>query len=348
MTSLARPLAAAIVMACGWFITPARGDEPQTLSVAIGPSITSAVLYVADKEHFFQQEGIKIAWVNIESMTTMVGPLGTGQVDVGVGAIAAGLYNAIARKIDIKVVADMGSDPPGYGFQQFLVRTDLVKSGRYKKVADLKGMTVAGNTPGSTSSSLLNQLLKTGGLKFDDVNRVFMGYSEHIMALKNGAVDASLMPEPNASAAIALGAAVRIMGNDQYYPNQEVAVIAFGRNLLKNRPLAMRFMRAYLRAARFYNDGLAHGRYEGPNGPEIIKDLTETMPIKDAAVYRAVTPSGVNPDGHVYLQSMRTDLAFFKEHGLVTGPIEAEDIVDDSYAEEAAKALGPYHKKGGS
>jgi NitT/TauT family transport system substrate-binding protein len=322
--------------------SPVRGDDLQPIKVAIGPSITSAALYVAEKEGFFKQEGLSADWVYIDSMTSMVAPLGTGQVDVGVGAIAAGLYNAVSRNIDVKVVADLGSDPPGYGFQEFLVRTDLVKSGRFKTVKDLKGMTVAGNTPGSTSSSLLNQLLLKAGLRFDDIKRVFMGYSEHIVALKNGSVDASLMPEPNASAAIKLGAAVRIMGNDQYYPHQEVAVIAYGTNLLKNRPLAMKFMRAYIRAVRFYNDALANGHFEGPNGPAVIKDLTETMVIKDPDVYRRVTPSGVNPDGHLYVASMQTDLAFFKTHGLVQGPVQVRDIIDDSYAAQAVKELGPY------
>ena len=46
----------------------------------------------------------------------------------------------IARGINMKIVADRASDPPGYGFNVLIVRKDLVTSGRYKTPADLKGM----------------------------------------------------------------------------------------------------------------------------------------------------------------------------------------------------------------
>ncbi|WP_281032743.1 hypothetical protein [Phyllobacterium bourgognense] len=40
----------------------------------------------------------------------------------------------MARGIGIKVVADKGSTPPGYGYQPLLVRKDPVESGKYKSL----------------------------------------------------------------------------------------------------------------------------------------------------------------------------------------------------------------------
>lgn len=323
-----------------------RADEGSTVKVGVISSMSMAPFYIADRLGYFKDEGLNVQFVTFDSVTNMVAPLGVGQIDVGGGALAAGIYNAVARGIDVKVVADLASDPPGYGFQQLLIRTDLVKSGKFKSLKDLKGLTIAGNTPGSTSSSELNQLLKKAGLRFDDVKRVFMGYPDHVVGLKNGSVDASLMPEPNATEAVKTGAAVKFTGDDTFYPNQQIAVVVYGVNLLKkNRDLGERFMRAFIRAARYYNGALAAGKLAGTNADNVVSIMTAETKIKDPAVYRAVTPNGINPDGHVLFPSMHTDFDFFKSQGLIDGNVKVEDVVDDSFAAAAVKQLGPYKGK---
>jgi NitT/TauT family transport system substrate-binding protein len=52
----------------------------------------------------------------------------------------------------------------------------------------------------------------------------------------------------------------------------------------------------------------------------------------------------MNPDGKVNVQSLAEDLAFYKEQGLITGDIRAEQVVDHSFVEAALKELGPYKK----
>jgi NitT/TauT family transport system substrate-binding protein len=323
-----------------------RAQELPTLKVGVISSLSMAPFYVADRLGYFKDEGLDVAFLQFDSVTNMVAPLGVGQLDVGGGALAAGIYNAVARGIDVRVVADLASDPPGYGFQELLVRTDLVKDGKFKTLRDLRGLTIAGNTPGSTSSSELNQLLKKAGLAFDDVKRVFMGYPDHVIGLRNGSVDASLMPEPNATQAVKSGAAVKITGDDTFYPNQQIAIVVYGTSLLKaHRDLGLKFMRAFIRAARFYNGALADGKLAGPNADEVIKIMTEETKIKDPSIYRAVTPNGINPDGHVLFPSMHTDFDFFKSQGLIEGNVKIDDVVDDSFAAAAVRQLGSYKPK---
>src|SRR5438477_11287684 len=213
--------------------------------------------FIADKKGYFREEGISVSFTEFDSGARMVAPLGTGQLDVGAGSVSAGLYNAVARGIDIKIVADKGSTPPGYGFQPLLVRKDLVDSGRYKTLKDLKGMKIAGSAPGSASTSTLNEALKKAGLKYADVERVFMGFPQHVMALQNKAVDAALTTGPSATRAIQSGAAVRVMGDDVIYPDHQLAVVLYSGNFIKSSPdAAKRFMRAYLKGVRTYNDAL--------------------------------------------------------------------------------------------
>ena len=49
--------------------------------------------------------------------------------------------------------------------------------------------------------------------------------------------------------------------------------------------------------------------------------------------------------GAVNAAGMQKDLTFFQSQGWVTGSIKAADVVDMSFAERAAAALGPYPHK---
>src|SRR5205807_3867865 len=156
---------------------------------------------------------------NFRSASDMVPSLGAGQLDAGAGSAGAALYNAVARGIRIKIVADKASSPPGYGATKILVRKDLVESGRYKEPRDLKGMKFAMNAPGVSNTSTLNTLLKSVGLKYSDVETVDMPLPDHVPALKNKSVEASASVEPAPTLAIKSGDAVLIKSDDGFLPN---------------------------------------------------------------------------------------------------------------------------------
>ena len=104
-------------------------------------------------------------------------------------------------------------------------------------------------------------------------------------------------------------------------------------------------MRAYIRAVRFYNGALENGRLDGPNADEVIAILSEATPIKSRDIYKAITPTGMNPDGRVNKASLAYDLAFYTEQGLVKGTVNLDDAVDGSFVEAALKELGPYRRQ---
>ncbi|WP_205998860.1 ABC transporter substrate-binding protein [Paraburkholderia sp. Ac-20342] len=318
----------------------------QTVHVGIADASSDVVFFIADKKGYFRAEGIDAKFIPFDSGAKMVAPLGSGQLEVAGGSPSAGLYNAVMRGIGIKVVADKGSTPSGYGYQPLLVRTDLVKSGRYKTLADLKGMKIAGSATGSASTSTMNEALKKAGLKPSDVERVYLGFPQHVMALENKAVDASLTTEPSATQAVRSGAAIRVMGDDQIYLNHQLAVLLYSDTFIHAHPdTARAFMRAYLRAARDYNDALKDGRIAGPNADEVISILTQYTSIKDASLYREIVPQGTNPDGKLNIASLENDLAYFKSHGDVKGNVTVAQVVDTSFAEAADTALGPYRPR---
>ncbi len=317
----------------------------QAITVGATSSTSDAPIFIADKKGYFRAEGLEVKVANFRSAGDMVAPLGAGQIEAGAGSASAGLYNAVARGIRIKIVADKASSPPGYGGTKILVRKDHVESGRYRDLKDLKGMKFAMNAPGVSNTSTLNTLLKSAGLKYSDVETVDMPLPDHVAALKNKSVDAAASVEPGPALAVRNGDAVVIKSDDEILPNHQIAVLLYAEEFALKRPAeAKSFMRAYLRAVRFYNGALADGRLGGPNADEVIAILSEATPIKSREIYQLITPTGMNPDGRVNKASLAYDLAFYTEQGLVKGAVNLDDAVDGSFVEAALNELGPYRQ----
>jgi NitT/TauT family transport system substrate-binding protein len=326
-------------------LAPPAPAQTAQVTVGIARTATDIGWFIADKKGYFRHEGIEVKLIPFNSAAQMIVPLGAGQLDVGSGTVAAGLYNAIGRGIDLKIVADKGSVAEGYEFSMLLVRKDLVDSGRYKTLRDLKGMKIAVAAQGSGSESSMNEALKKGGLSYGDVDVVYLGFPEHLLAYRNKGIDASITAEPAATRAMREGLAVH--GSSQViYPGQQTAVVLYSADFISSRrPLAEKFMYAYIKALREYNDALRDGRLAGPNAAEIISILTEYTDIKDPNVYREMTPFAVNPDGLVNATSLKNDLEFYRQRKyLVKDRVDVDTVVDYSFARAAVGRLGPYQK----
>jgi NitT/TauT family transport system substrate-binding protein len=327
---------------------PAVAQSLPTVKVASAGIASDIGFFLAHKKGYFREEGLNIELSQMANAPAMIGPLGMGQLDVGAGTVAASLYNAVAQNIAIRAVADKGSMRPGYGFSGLLVRKDLVESGRFKSYADLKGMKLAVGTFGSANASAMNEALKKGGLRWSDAASIVqLGFPQHMVGHQNKAIDASMTNEPTSTSAVQNGIAVRIAGNDEIYPAQQTAVVLYSEIFGRTRPeQALKFMRAYIRAAREYNDALANGRIAGPNADEVVSVLTEYTFMKDANIHRSITPAAIDPDGRMSLAGLRNDLAFFKEQKLIQDAgMTVERIIDTSFVERAVKELGPYQPR---
>src|SRR5439155_21780140 len=151
--------------------------------------------------------------------------------------------------------------------------------------------------------------------------------------------------EPTLTRALRDGVAVRA-SKDTIYPGQQTAVVLYSENFAQQRrPLAQKFLNAYIRAIRDYNDALRDGKLAGPNAPEILSILTEYTEIKDRETYATMNAFAVNPNGGVNAETLRNDFNFFRERGLVGSKINVEQVIDKSFAEETVRALGAYQPR---
>jgi NitT/TauT family transport system substrate-binding protein len=334
---------AALGLACLATTPVAAAGTP--VRVGITSSASDVSLFIAHKRGYFAAEGLDVSFTTFNSAAQMIAPFTAGEIDIGTGATSAAFYNGISRGIDLRIVADKNSTPPGRGTQPLLVRKDHMDSGRYKSLADLKGFRIGVSAPGTSAMTTVTRALEKGGLKVEDVDLVSLAFPQHVIALTNKALDASFTVEPSASEAIRLGSAVRIMGDDEVYPYHQLSVMQATGRFAKAHPQALTgFLQALLRGVRDFNEALVDGRYGGPKGDAVAAILAEYGPFKDPAIYKSFNTSYSDPDGKLNIESLRDDLAYFRKVGLVEGDVTIEKALDLSFLDAALKQLGPYSK----
>ncbi len=333
----------ALAAACfGLCLTPSLAADKVTVGVI--SSLSDAAFYIAADRGYFKDVGIDVEFVTFDSAAKMIAPLATGDLDVGTGASSAGLFNAAARSIDLKIVADRSGMAPGYQFMTLMIRKALVDSGEFKGYADLKGKKIALASPAISPGSGLNEAAKKGGLTFADVEKVYLGYPQQVAALTNGAIDGSMMIEPFATRLVETGVGVRFSSTEDFYPGLQIALVYYGEKFTTTRKeLAQRFMVAYVRAMRDYNDVVKDGLFtETQKSKDIVSILAKRLgnteaDIKKSYVYFA------DPNGKPNVVGLQKDLDFFRANGDVKNPkVKVEDLLDLSFIEAAVKQLGPY------
>ena len=315
------------------------------VTLGIVNTVSDAPYFIADARGFFKDEGLDVDIANFPSGAKMIASLSTGDLDVSGGAVSAGLYNANEREIAIKIVADKARNGPGYGFQSLLVRADLIDSGAFKSLADLKGRKLSIPATGSAGEqSTLNEACKKAGIAFEDVERIYISTADMVAAMANKAIDATFVAEPLVSIAQKRNIARRFMTIDEIYPNQQAAVTTFGALFVKKKEVAEAFMRAYLRAVHVYNDALKGGRIAGKNADEIVGIIAKYSGVKDEALLRNVIPSACDPDGMPNLEGLQRDLAFVQKLELVDKKLTAEQVIDLSFLKAAQAKVGMYKR----
>jgi NitT/TauT family transport system substrate-binding protein len=320
----------------------ARAQDLRTVHIAVVNLSTDLAFYLAEKRGYFRDQGIKADFVYFDSGAKMIAPLGIGDIDAGGGATSVGLYNAVDRGIELRIVADKGTNIKNYDYKAVVVRKDLADSGAVKRLADLKGRKVAVVAKGAADESVLHQAILSGGLTDSDVERVYVPFSQQLIALQNKGIDAAIAGEPDITQMIRAGVAVRLAGLSEFYPH-EAAVLLYSGKFTKDRELGTRFLNAYLRSVRDYVSSLKDGKIAGPGADEIIAMLGEMTGIKDLSIFRDAVPPFIDPNGALDMHSLQTDLAYYKEMG-VKADMSLDRVVDRSFVDAVAKEIGPYRR----
>lgn len=300
-------------------------------------SLMDAPIFIAEKKGYFAEERIQLNPKKFSTLSEMTALLVSGQLDVGVGSVSAGIVNAAAQGIPIKVVAGKGSTPPGYGYPFVLASGLDIES--FRSASGLKGARIGTSTPGGTIEVIWARYLQMRGLGWNDVQRVTLGMPDQVVLFSNGGINASLMLEPFASRVVANGHGRIVQYSDEILPNLQAGVVAYGGPFMsKRREVGIAFMRAYLRASADFVKAISETGWTGPNADEVIAIVAEFTSVPPEVV-RRIKPQYLHADGSLDVDSIDTSIDLWRWIGRVTNKdVRAADIVDLTFLEQARRS----------
>ncbi|HZR98993.1 MAG TPA: ABC transporter substrate-binding protein [Chloroflexota bacterium] len=320
---------------------PTQPPAPATVQAGLMLSASDTGFYVGIEQGYFAEQGITVEITPIQSAATMLAPLAAGQIDVGGTTLTPGFMNAIARDVRIWAVADKGSTPPGFGYQGLVLRREAWDNGTIRSAADLRGKKVSVPSRGSGAQASLDKALRREGLTTDDVDITPLNFPDMEAGFAGGAIDGAIVIEPFLSSIVDHGVGHLYARNDEYYPNQQVAVVLYSNQFAREQTdVARRFMVGYLKGVRDFNDAWVKG--DAAKREAVIAALVKHTPIKDRAVYDRVAMPGLNPNGTINRESLAADQEYFLSTGDQQQRVELSQVVDPQFADYAVQVLGRY------
>jgi NitT/TauT family transport system substrate-binding protein len=335
----AAPTVAPTVGAAPQAASEAPSAGPTTVQVGVTRTLSEAGQWIALERGYFQEQGIAVEFAQFDSAARMIAPLGSGQLAVGSGAISAGLFNAIARGVPIKIVGPQARHDPGASAVQLVVRKDLIESGQFADYRDLRGRQIAVPAKATASHYAAVLALQRGGLSAADAEITEMSFTDMIAAFGNQAIDVANQAEPTSTLAEDRGVAVKWREVADVRPGIQFTVVLYSPEFADHQAdLARRWMVAYLKGVRDYNDAFKknHGR------AEVVSILTRQLPVRDPDLYDRMGFAYVDPDGRVDEASIVDQLQWYMQQGMVPEPVDLTQIVDLSFADLAVQHLGRY------
>jgi NitT/TauT family transport system substrate-binding protein len=297
---------------------------------------STAPIFIGMDKGFFESEGIKIDPVWFKAAQPIAVATATGDIDVGATGLTAGLYNSVAQGMKIAIVADKGREWPGYKLTAIIVDTDQWKAG-LRDLMNLKGKRVGITQIGSTYHYMLGNLLEKRGLSLNDVKVVPLGSVTSMRdTVISHQIESAFLNQPFVTALEKNGTANVLLWVGDHLPYQ-IAAIFYGEKMLKNRAVALSFMKGYIKSCRYYYD-YALAKKEGAPYQEILNLISKYTEEKPDVIALALPYNDRN--GELYVEDIQKQLDWYYRNGMVTKKMSGPEMVDLSFWKEALHQSG--------
>src|SRR6266404_5238092 len=184
----------------------ARANEPLKAKIGVLRLSSSAPVFIAQDKGYFREAGLDIELKFFDAAQPIAVATTSGDVDFGVTAFTAGLYN-LAGKGMLKVIGGMSREKPGYPLIGYFASNNAYAAG-LKTPKDLAGKRVAVTQVGSSFHYSLGLLADKYGFRLADVKVLpLQSLSNAAAALKGETVDAALLPVSTARTLMDAGVA---------------------------------------------------------------------------------------------------------------------------------------------
>src|SRR6201993_1142425 len=191
MRGFARAALACVVMLASGTI--AGADEPVKVKVGVLRLSSSAPVFIAEDKGYFSDAGLNVELKFFDAAQPIAVATTAGDVDVGITAFTAGLYN-LAGKGTLKVIGGMSREKAGYPLIGYFASNNAYAAG-LKTPKDLAGKRIAVTQVGSSFHYSLGLLADKYGFKLSEIKVLpLQSLSNAAAALKGETVHAALLP----------------------------------------------------------------------------------------------------------------------------------------------------------
>src|SRR5688572_45590 len=272
-----------------------QGDAPLsppfTVKVGHPGTFGGSPIFLAKQRGYFTAEGLAVEHEAFKVSADMVPAVATGELHVASGAINPALFNAVTRGVNFTLVADAGSFQPGRANTSLVIRKEVVDSGRYSRLDDLRGMTIGVPGPYTVNHFMLSVIADRYGFPLDEINITPVPMADSLLALRNGSLDGYYDVEPSPTIAEREAIGVRVLTSDQLFEGFQSSVVIYGPAMTSQPEAAKRFMVGYVRGVRDYLDAFFGGKER--------ERATEDITREGIAVPRDIVPGGIHSDGRM-------------------------------------------------
>jgi NitT/TauT family transport system substrate-binding protein len=321
----------------GFYYAAPKPAEMDKVRIGCLRGTVGSIFYIAEVKGYFREERIAPDFKYFEAAAPITTALAAGEIDVGATGITAATYNSIALGARIYLVADAASFGPGIG-NALIVRKDLYDAGTIKAISDLKGKKIGITTLGSTFHYMLGKALELNKIDLNEVEIVPLKDKPILLsALKEKRVDAIVMT-PYEAPMTEMEGYGKIILNFGDVIKYQVCALMYSEKMVKNEDLALRFMRAYLKALRYQRAAIL----EKKNWDEVVRLISDWAKIPKDAVEKGFF--NLDPNGRLDLEDLLAQQKWYQKQGFVTEVTPLRIFVDTRFVEQAVKELGEIKK----
>jgi NitT/TauT family transport system substrate-binding protein len=331
MNGLARVGALLVLLAIAAGGT-ARGEEPLKAKIGVLRLSSSAPVFIAQDKGYFREAGLDVELKFFDAAQPIAVATASGDVDFGVTAFTAGLYN-LAGKGTLKVIGGMSREKAGYPLIGYFASNNAYAAG-LTTPKDLAGKRIAVTQVGSSFHYSLGLLADKYGFKLSGVKIVpLQSLSNAAAALKGETVDAALLPVSTARKLMDDGGAKFLGWVGDETPWQLGAVFASPKTLA-DKVLVKKFLTVLERADREYHNVILASVKDGN---AVLNEQTKPL-LEIIAKYTNLSVEQVvgncayiDPDGKLDVANVDNQIKWLQEQGFVDKGFGADAIIDKDF-----------------
>lgn len=276
------------------------------IRIGVMPDVESIPLIIAEKNGYFEKEGVQVKLVHFKSAKDRDSALQSGELDGVISDMVAVVF-ANEGGINIKAISRIDGN----------IALLAGKSSGIQSMSDLKGKDI-GLSTNTVMEYSLDRMLQAAGMQPGDIQKIAIPQlPTRLEMLQGGKVAAAILPQPLSDLAVKNGATV-LNSTDQM--KNKAGVTAFTAKSLKENPQAIK---AVFRA---YNEAVVYLEKEPVANyiDFVIEAQGFPAEVKGSFTLPRYQPATA-PDEKVF-----TDvIAWMTAKGNVKGSYKYSDLVDE-------------------